>query len=231
VASVRLREYVVNELRRNSLRLVELDHPVARDLLTRMRESGTPPREFLDLGRGISSLLAFEVTRHLGTHPVRVETPLEPAFGELVTPQPVLVAVLRAGLGMLDSFTSVLPSAAVGFVAIRRDEGTARPVWYYDSVPDPSGRTAILLDPMLATGGTSVAAVEFLLGRGASAVVLAAIVAAPEGISALSGFDRLTVVTAAVDRDLDSRWYIRPGLGDFGDRLYAEGSPSGGLRN
>lgn len=210
------------------MRLVELDHPVARDMLTRMRDSGTPPDEFRRLGSGLSSLLAFEATRHLGTHAVRVDTPLEATFGELVTTQPVIVAVLRAGLGMLDAFTRVLPSAPVGFVAVRRDERTARPVWYYDSVPDPSGRQVLVLDPMLATGGTSSGVLDFLYGRDASGVVLVTIVAAPEGVSALSRHERLIVVTAAVDRDLDSKWYIRPGLGDYGDRMFSEGPPSGG---
>lgn len=210
------------------MRLVELDHPVARDLLTRMRDSTTPPGEFRKLGSGLSVLLAFEATRHLGTHAVQVDTPMEATFGELITRQPVLVAVIRAGLGMLDAFVSVLPSAPIGFVAIRREEQTSRPVWYYDSIPDVAGRQAILLDPMLATGGTSAGVIDFLMARGASGVTLVAMVAAPEGISSLSRHERLVIVTAAVDRDLDSRWFIRPGLGDCGDRLFSEGPSSGG---
>jgi len=204
------------------LKLVELDHPVARDLLTRMRDRRTPPAGFRVCAAGLSTLLAFEASRHLQTAPVEVETPMESTLGELLARQPVIVAILRAGLGMLGPFQAVLPLAPVGFVAVRRDEQTSKPIWFYDSVPDATGRQAIILDPMLATGGTSRGVVDFLFSKGAAAVVLASMVSAPEGIAKLSRHERLIVVTAAVDRDLDSRWFIRPGLGDCGDRLYSE---------
>jgi uracil phosphoribosyltransferase len=122
---------------------------------------------------------------------------------------------------MLDAFQMLLPGSPVGFVAVRRDEETAAPVWFYDSVPEVDGRSVIILDPMLATGGTSGEVVEFLRSRGAGHLTLASIVAAPEGVAGLRRFEDLLVITASVDRDLDQRKFIRPGLGDFGDRLFS----------
>jgi uracil phosphoribosyltransferase len=201
--------------------LVEIEHPVARDLLTRMRGRNTPPQVFRELAGAVAALVAVEATRNLHTVPTKVETPLEETLGEICTTPPVIVVILRAGLGMLDAFQKLLPGSPVGFVAVRRDEETAAPVWYYDSVPEVEGRSVIILDPMLATGGTSGEVVEFLRGRGAGHLTLASMVAAPEGVAGLRRFEDLLVITASVDRDLDQRKFIRPGLGDFGDRLFS----------
>ncbi len=202
------------------MRLVEIDHPLARDLLCRLRDQETGPARFRSLARALGGLVAVEATRHLATAPVRIETPMEETFGELCTDPPVLVPILRAGLGMLPSFQDLLPGSPVGFVAVRRDERTSRPIWFYESVPPVQGRTVLVLDPMLATGGTSGAVLDFLDRRGASSLILASVVAAPEGVAELRRFEGLLVITAAVDRELDDRWFILPGLGDFGDRLF-----------
>lgn len=208
------------------MRLVEIEHPIARDILSRLRDRDTPPDRFRELSRAMGLLLAVESTRDARTVPVQISTPLEDTFGEICDDPPVLVPVLRAGLALLPSFLDLLPGAPVGFVAVRRDESTARPCWFYESMPELDGRRAVLLDPMLATGGTSGMVVEYLLERGVSSVTLASVVAAPEGVAELRRFDRLLIITAAVDRELDSRWYILPGLGDFGDRLYNPRPPA-----
>ena len=165
-------------------------------------------------------MLAVEATRNLGTMPLQVETPMETTLGEICAEVPVLMPVLRAGLGILPPFRELLPDSPVAFVGIRRDESTAEPEWLYDSIPDLSGRHVIVLDPMLATAGTASAVIEHLNERGASEITLVSVVAAPEGIHRLGGYDNLTVITVSVDRELDERWFILPGLGDFGDRLF-----------
>lgn len=206
------------------MHLVEMDHPLARDILCRLRNRDTDPSSFRSLSRAMGSLLAVESTRKLRTSSLQISTPMEKAYGELCENPPVLIPVLRAGLSLLPPFQDLLPGAPVGFVAMKRDETNARPRWFYESIPPISGRPAIVLDPMLATGGTSGAVVEYLLGKGAASVVLACVVAAPEGVAELRRFDDLLVITAAVDRELDERWYILPGLGDYGDRLFGDGS-------
>ncbi len=210
------------------MHIVEMEHPLARDILCRLRDERTGPGAFRSLSRAMGHLLAVECTRRLGTSPIQVKTPLEETFGELCTSPPVLLPVLRAGMGLLPAFQDLLPGSPVGFVAVRRDEATAKPLWFYDSVPQLEGRHVIVLDPMLATGGTSGAVVEYVFGRGAAEVTLACVVAAPEGVAELCRFDGLLIIAAAVDRELDDRWYILPGLGDYGDRLFGEGSPEPG---
>lgn len=207
------------------MHIMEMEHPLSRDVLCRLRDRRTGPASFRALSRAMGTLLAVECTRKLKTTPVQVSTPLEDAFGEVCTTPPILVPVLRAGLGLLPSFQELLPDAPVGFVAVRRNEETAKPMWFYDSVPPPEGRQVIVLDPMLATGGTSGAVVEYLYGRGAGSIMLACVVAAPEGAAELGRFENLIIITAAVDRELDERWYILPGLGDYGDRFFGEGTP------
>lgn len=201
--------------------IIEIDHPVARDLLTRMRDRRTPPSEFSRHARSLGFILATEATRGLRTSPLVIQTPLEEMLGEVCCDPPVLIVVLRAGLALLDPFRDLLPDSPVGFAAVRRNESTAEPVWYYDSVPDAAGRRAVVLDPMLATGGTAGSIVRFLRKRGAGQVTVVSIVAAPEGVDAVRRLGDVVVITASVDRELDSRWYIRPGLGDCGDRLFS----------
>ena len=199
---------------------IEFEHPVARSLLTRLRDRNTGSEEFCRLAVRLGYMLAVEATRNLGTMPLQVETPMETTLGEICAEVPVLMPVLRAGLGILPPFRELLPDSPVAFVGIRRDESTAEPEWLYDSIPDLSGRHVIVLDPMLATAGTASAVIEHLNERGASEITLVSVVAAPEGIHRLGGYDNLTVITVSVDRELDERWFILPGLGDFGDRLF-----------
>lgn len=201
--------------------IIEIDHPVARDLLTRLRDRRTPPSEFSRHARSLGYILATEATRGLRTSPRVIQTPLEEMLGEVCPDQPVLMVVLRAGLALLEPFRDLLPDSPVGFAAVRRIESTAEPVWYYDSVPETAGRRIFVLDPMLATGGTAESVVRFLRKRGAGQVTVVSIVAAPEGVASVRKHGDVAVITASVDRELDSRWYIRPGLGDCGERLFS----------
>ncbi|MCK5132741.1 MAG: uracil phosphoribosyltransferase [Candidatus Sabulitectum sp.] len=203
--------------------MIEFEHPVARDFVTRMRRKDLPPVQFRAYTSRLAYLLAVEATRDLPTIPAEVETPLENTLGEVLIDPPLIVPILRAGLGMLDAFQDLLPDSQVAFIGMSRNETTAEPVWHYSSIPNVAGKKVIVLDPMLATGGTAAAVLEYLFKKKVSEVILVSVVAAPEGIARLGAFDNLTVITVCVDRELDSNWYIRPGLGDFGDRLYSDG--------
>ncbi len=203
-----------------SLRVV--DHPLLRDVLTRLRDRDTPREEFRRLARRITLLIVAEATRDLATEEVTVTTPLATARGARLAARVVAVPVLRAGLGMLDAFLELVPSAQVGYFGLERNEESAVARCYYEKVPAAlDTATVFLLDPMLATGGSAAMAAEGLYGRGARDVRLLTIVAAPEGVRRLeNGASRMTVYTAGLDEGLDDRKYILPGLGDFGDRLF-----------
>ncbi len=205
------------------MEMIEFEHPVARDFVTRLRRKDIPPVQFRAYANRLAYLLAVEATRDLCTIPAEVETPLEKTLGEVLVDPPIIVPILRAGLGMLEAFQELLPDSQVAFIGMTRNEITAEPVWHYSSIPNVAGKKVIVLDPMLATGGTASAVLEYLFNKKASAVILVSVVAAPEGIAKLGVFEDLTVITVCVDRELDSNWYIRPGLGDFGDRLYSDG--------
>ncbi len=205
------------------MEIIEFEHPVARDILTRLRDRRTGPEDFRRLSHRLGLLLAVEATRNLPTAPVNVETPMESTLGEKCSERPVIVPVMRAGLGLLGAFQELLPDSSTAFVALRRDEDTGNASWLYDSVHNLRGKSIILLDPMLATGGTACMALDFLAERGAGPVILVSIVAAPEGIRRLDDYDDVTLITTSVDRELDANWFILPGLGDFGDRLFDEG--------
>ncbi|WP_144185676.1 uracil phosphoribosyltransferase [Elioraea rosea] len=201
-----------------------LDHPLAADALAVLRRSGTAPPAFrAALGR-IALLLAAEATRGLATRTKRITTPLEEAeVPVLGSKLPCLVPVLRAGLALLDGFQTLLPDAPVAHFGAWRDHETLKPVEYYFKAPADLGeRGAIVLDPMLATGGTAIAAVSRLRAGGAGDVTVAAVLAAPEGVAALAAaHPEARVLAAALDRGLDHRGYIVPGLGDAGDRAFA----------
>ncbi len=205
------------------MEMIEFEHPIARDFVTRLRRKNTPPVQFRAYASRLAYLLAVEATRDLSTVPAKIETPLEDTLGEVLVDPPIIVPILRAGLGMLEAFQDLLPDSQVAFIGMTRDEKTAEPVWHYSSLPNVAGRKVIVLDPMLATGGTAAAVMEYLFEKKASDVILVSVIAAPEGIARLGVFDNLRVITVCVDRELDSNWYIRPGLGDFGDRLYSDG--------
>ena len=197
-------------------------HPVAQDALVALRAADTRPSHFRRLAHRVGLILATEATRHLSTRSTDVQTPLEQTSGLALAEDVVVVAVLRAGLSLVDPVLDLLPHARVGHIGLRRDEETALPSRYSLHVPPAiSDSTVLLVDPMLATGGSAVMAVDLLKEAGASRISLLCIVAAPEGVQALErAHPDVAVYSPALDRELNDRKYILPGLGDFGDRLY-----------
>lgn len=209
------------------MRTVIVDHPLIEVKLTLLRDETTGTPVFSALVEELVTLLAYEATRGIATVPVEVRTPVAMARGvALAKPRPLVVPILRAGLGMLEGMRRLLPTAEVGFLGMVRDEESLVAHTYADRLPkDLRGRQVYLLDPMLATGGTLVAAIELLLERNAADVTVICLLAAPEGLhrlqEAFSGSDvRVTCVCAGLDTKLNDRGYIVPGLGDAGDRLY-----------
>ena len=202
--------------------LTVLSHPLVADAMARLRDRATPCDEFRALARRVSLLLVAEATRDLPTAESFVETPLERAPAKRLTARVVAVPVLRAGLGMLDAFLELVPSAEVGYFGLERNEETAVARRYYEKVPKDLGSAlTFLLDPMLATGGSAALALEGLRGLGARNVRLLSIVAAPEGVALLQKqAPDAMVYAASLDRGLNDKKYILPGLGDFGDRLF-----------
>ncbi|MCT9934732.1 uracil phosphoribosyltransferase [Planotetraspora sp. A-T 1434] len=204
-----------------------VDHPLVAHKLTALRDVRTDSPTFRRLADELVTLLAYEATRDVRVTDVTIDTPLAPAHGvRLARPAPIVVPILRAGLGMLDGMTRLLPTAEVGFLGMIRDESTLKAQTYATRLPeDLSGRQCYVLDPMLATGGTLAAAIHFLFDRGAEDVTAICLLAAPEGISHMDEVFQgsgkpIRVVTAALDERLNERGYIVPGLGDAGDRLY-----------
>jgi uracil phosphoribosyltransferase len=199
-----------------------VDHPLAAVRLTTLRDENTDNAGFRAALGELSLMLVYEATRDLARENVSVRTPLAQAPGTRLATPPLLVAVLRAGLGMVDPAQVLLPEASVGFVGVARDEETALPTQYLESLPDDlRGRPVIVLDPMLATGGSMTHAVGLLQQRGADDVTVVCVVAAPEGIAALEkAAPHARLFTAAVDDGLNDNAYIVPGLGDAGDRQF-----------
>jgi len=196
-------------------------HPLVRHNLARLRDKRTQPQEFRRLLGETASLMIYEATRNFSVKKISVETPLAPASGFQLGREIVLVPVLRAGLGML-SILQLIPHARVGFIGLKREETTLRAVFYHKSFPKNLEQfEVILIDPMLATGGSAVAAIDLLVEQGAKRIRLVNLVAAPEGIRAVrKKYPRVPVFTAAVDKKLDEKGFILPGLGDAGDRLF-----------
>ncbi|KQO82323.1 uracil phosphoribosyltransferase [Frigoribacterium sp. Leaf263] len=207
------------------MRVHVADHPLITHKLTVLRDENTPSPTFRALTEELVTLLAYEATRDVRTTPVDIVTPVGPTTGlEISQPRPLVVPILRAGLGMLEGMTKLVPTAEVGFLGMVRDEETLEPTTYAERLPDDlSNRQCFVLDPMLATGGSLIAAIDYLLDRGAVDVTAVCILAAPEGLAAvekaMAGRD-VHVVLGAVDERLDDNGYIVPGLGDAGDRLY-----------
>ena len=204
-----------------------VDHPLVSHKLTTLRDVETDSPTFRRLTDELVTLLAYEATRQVRVVDANIVTPVSPTTGvKLATPKPLVVPILRAGLGMLDGMMRLLPTAEVGFLGMIRNEETLEASTYAERLPDDlSGRQCYVLDPMLATGGTLAAAIRFLTDRGADHVTAICLLAAPEGCAnleaALADLDvPVTVVTAAMDERLDEKGYIVPGLGDAGDRLY-----------
>ncbi len=203
-----------------------IDHPLVSAKLTTLRDKNTDTPTFRKLVEELVTLLSYEATRHLIVKEKEVETPITRTKGyEIAKPKPLVVPILRAGLGMLDGMMRILPSAEVGFLGMVRDETTLQPTTYAERIPgEIKNRQVFVLDPMLATGGTLVAAIKLLIDRGARDVVAICLLAAPEGIkkveNAFGSGVNVTVVCAGLDEKLNEVGYIVPGLGDAGDRLY-----------
>jgi uracil phosphoribosyltransferase len=205
------------------LNVVEVKHPLVQHKLSYLRDKSTPTVHFRKLVNEVTLLLTYEATKDMPTEDVPVETPLERAQFPRISGKKVAVCpILRAGIGMLDGVLSLISSARVGFIGMYRDEKTLQPVEYYSKLPaDIADRDVILLDPMLATGNSTAAAVRTVKEAGATSVRLIAIIAAPEGIERIAReHPDVQIVVAAVDRGLNEHGFIVPGLGDAGDRLY-----------
>jgi uracil phosphoribosyltransferase len=190
--------------------------------LSVLRDESTPFEAFRDSLRRISPILAYETLRDLAEEETVVQTPLESAVGHRLKKDVILVPILRAGLGMTDGFLQLLPGARVGHLGMYRDPESHDPVSYYDRMPEGLGVSrVVVIDPMLATGGSAVGALDYLKGKGATELSFCCLVAAPEGVGRLRvAHPDVPIVAAALDRELDSNAYIRPGLGDAGDRIY-----------
>jgi uracil phosphoribosyltransferase len=203
--------------------VVEVRHPLVQHKLSYLRDKDTPTVHFRRLVEEITLLLTYEATKDLPTEDVSIETPLELApFPRIAGKKVAVCPILRAGLGMLDGVLTLISGARVGFIGLYRDEETLHPVEYYVKLPqDVADRDVILLDPMLATGNSTAHAVQLVKRAGASSVRLISIIAAPEGIANIEQLHPdVLIVVAAIDRQLNERGYIVPGLGDAGDRLY-----------
>ena len=189
--------------------------------MTCLRDETTPPALFRTVSSQLTTLLALQATRDLPLTSTTIQTPLEPTEGEVLARGLVAVPILRAGLGMLGEVLSLFPDVSVGYIGLARDERTAQANSYYCKLPPVLGKTVLLLDPMLATGGSVCLAVERLKAAGADDIRLLCVVAAPDGVARVNAaYPEVRIVAAALDRGLDHRKYIVPGLGDFGDRLY-----------
>jgi uracil phosphoribosyltransferase len=199
-----------------------VDHPVIQTKLTELRDHATEPRKFRALLNEIASLMVYEVTRDWPTRNRTIRTPMEEMTGHTLAKPVTLVPILRAGLGMADGVLHLLPDARLGHLGVRRDEVTLQPIAYYQKLPPDIADTEVLLiDPMLATGGSGAAAVSFLKQARVTSMRFVCLVAAPEGISALHAqHPEIPIYCAAIDRQLNDKGYILPGLGDAGDRLF-----------
>ncbi len=203
--------------------LTVVDHPLVQHKLTLMRDKGTSTASFRQLLREITLLLAYEVTREMPLTTRQIETPMEEMDAPILAGKKLaLVSILRAGNGMLDGVLELVPSARVGFVGLYRDEETLKPVQYYFKVPEGlKDRLVIAVDPMLATGNSSAAAIDLLKDAGATDIRFLCLLAAPEGVARMKeAHPDVNIVTAALDRELNSKGYIMPGLGDAGDRMF-----------
>ncbi len=199
-----------------------IEHPLLKAKLTVLRDKKTNRQEFRQTLSEIAMLMTYDITRNIPVAEITVETPLEKTTGTVLHKDVTLVPILRAGLGMIDGILELLPSARVGHIGVYRDKKTLEPVEYYLKLPDNVQETfVILVDPMLATGGSALAAIKILKEKGITDLNFLCLVAAPEGVEAVhSQFPDVKIFTAALDRQLNNHGYILPGLGDAGDRLY-----------
>ncbi len=200
-----------------------IDHPLIQHKLTMLRDKNTGPKEFRELLEEISSLMVYEITRDLSLEETEIETPLKRTKGKVLINKEIgIVPILRAGLAMAEGILKLLPSAKVGHIGLYRDHETLQPIQYYTKLPeDIDKREVIVVDPMLATGGSAIAAVSILKARKVKKIKFVCLIASPEGVKAIEeSHPDIEIYTAAIDEYLDENGYIVPGLGDAGDRLY-----------
>jgi uracil phosphoribosyltransferase len=197
-------------------------HPLIQHYLTILRDRSTPTAEFRRASSGITRVLMMEASKQLDLETLTVQTPLEATEGAEIALPVVLVPILRAGLGMLDVAMEIIPNSTVGYIGLERDESTAVASCYYSKVPDMNAaKHVFLLDPMLATGGSAAQSIERLKELGAQRITMVCIISAPEGVQVMeTAYPDVDIITGVIDRELDENKYIRPGLGDFGDRLF-----------
>ena len=207
-------------IRMRSVSVTVVDHPLAEHLLAQLRDRTTPPPVFRTLAKRLALALALEAIRDLPTIEIHVETPLEPTSGRVLGDL-VAVPILRAGLGMLEAVTELFPEVAVGYIGLERDEASLQPQSYYRKLPPVEARHVLVLDPMLATGGSGSAATAAVKEGRPASIRFVCVVSAPEGIAKMqTDHPDVPIFTAALDRQLNEHGYILPGLGDFGDRLF-----------
>jgi uracil phosphoribosyltransferase len=198
-----------------------LNHPLGAHILTHLRDRTTKPVTFRTLTYQIGLLLALESTRDLPTKETTIETPLETYQGQVFSDSLVLVPILRAAIGLIQPYTDLFPNVSIGYVGLERDHQTAVARNYYCKLPPLAGRHVLVLDPMLATGGSAVQTIRLVQENGGQNISVVCVVAAPEGVKAVEAVDQsISIFAATLDRELDSRKYILPGVGDYGDRLY-----------
>jgi uracil phosphoribosyltransferase len=201
--------------------LYVLKHPLGTHVLTHLRDKTTKPALFRTLSYQISLLLALEATRDLATEEKKIDTPLETFTGHVLARPLAVVPILRAGLGMVQPFQDIFPDVSIGYVGLERDHTTAVARSYYCKLPPLDGKRVVVVDPMLATGGSAAQALDVVKAAGAKELVFVCIVAAPEGVATFEkAHPKVPIFAGVVDRQLNSKKYILPGLGDFGDRLY-----------
>lgn len=204
-------------------KVFEMNHPLIQHKLSLIRDKNTGSKEFRELVKEVSMLLAFEVTRDLSLEDVEIETPICKTTTKMLSGRKLgIIPILRAGLGMVDGFLNLLPAAKVGHIGLYRDPETLEPVEYYCKLPtDINERDLIVVDPMLATGGSASAAIQFLKDRGATSIKLVCLIGCPEGVAAVQkAHPDVNIYIAAIDEKLNDHAYIVPGLGDAGDRLF-----------
>lgn len=210
--------------------LTVVDHPLAQHLLTQLRDASTPPPVFRTIAKRLTIAIVLEAVRGLPTVEVEIDTPLERTSGHLISPDLVAVPILRAGLGMLEAVAELFPEVSVGYIGLERDDTTLLPTSYYEKLPPLEGRHVLLLDPMLATGGSAAAACASIADKGPAEIRFVCVVAAPQGLAKLEAeHPGVPVFAAALDRDLTAKGYILPGLGDFGDRLFGTDPHEGAM--
>lgn len=200
----------------------EVKHPLVSHKLAKLRDKATLSEEFRRLASELAEFVVFEALREMPTRKVAVETPLEVAECEELGAPIIFIPILRAGVGMLDAATKLVPTARVGFLGMCRDHETAQPIEYYSNIPEPEADSiAIVIDPMLATGGSSAAAVANIKAKGYKRIILACLISCPEGIEYMqTQHPDVNIYTAVIDRCLNEKKYILPGLGDAGDRIF-----------